>query len=61
MVKWYRCQGRVLIQSLIPPVNGTVGVFENIIEASQQALVDLINYPLMKRKLSQPKTTKYQP
>ena len=32
----------------------TVGVSENIIEASWQALVDSINYLLMKRKLSQP-------
>jgi len=47
---------RVLIQSADSTGKwDTVGVSENIIEASWQALVDSINYLLMKRKLSQPK------
>lgn len=46
---------RVLIESADPTDKwATVGVSENIIEASWQALVDSINYLLMKRKLSQP-------
>ena len=46
---------RVLIQSADSTGKwDTVGVSENIIEASWQALVDSINYLLMKRKLSQP-------
>jgi 2-isopropylmalate synthase len=46
---------RVLIETADPTGKwNTVGVSENIIEASWQALVDSINYLLMKRKLAQP-------
>ncbi len=46
---------RVLIETADPTGKwNTVGVSENIIEASWQALVDSINYLLMKRKQAQP-------
>ncbi len=46
---------RVLIQSADEDNSwGTVGVSTNIIEASWQALVDSINYSLLKNKLSAP-------
>lgn len=47
---------RVLIESADQSEKwSTVGVSENIIEASWQALVDSINYLLLKRRLSHPK------
>ncbi len=43
---------RVLIESKDPYMNwGTVGVSENIIEASWQALIDAVNYKLMKDEM----------
>ncbi len=46
---------RVLVETADPTGKwNTVGVSENIIEASWQALVDSINYLLMKRKQAQP-------
>jgi len=46
---------RVLIESADQSGKwNTVGVSENIIEASWQALVDSINYLLLKRRQNQP-------
>ncbi len=43
---------RVLIESKDPHMSwGTVGVSENIIEASWQALIDAVNYKLMKDEM----------
>ncbi len=43
---------RVLVESKDPHISwGTVGVSENIIEASWQALIDAVNYKLMKDEL----------